>query len=99
MRNAAPLMAPVSVFGAAVARAAKTRQAAKCFITRRRYAIGRGAVNYGWVLAERGRFELPEPVKVQQFSRLPQSTTLPPLRDTTILALRAWESGCGVSFS
>jgi hypothetical protein len=32
-------------------------------------------------MAERGRFELPEPVKVQRFSRPPQSTTLPPLRD------------------
>ena len=36
-------------------------------------------------LAERGRFELPEPVKVQRFSRPPHSTTLPPLRDETLL--------------
>jgi hypothetical protein len=36
-------------------------------------------------LAERGRFELPEPVKVQRFSRPPHSTTLPPLRDETPL--------------
>src|SRR5579862_5777103 len=39
-------------------------------------------------VAERGRFELPEPVKVQRFSRPPQSTTLPPLRDKTIVATR-----------
>src|SRR6185503_5459325 len=32
-------------------------------------------------MAERGRFELPDPVKGQRFSRPPQSTTLPPLRD------------------
>jgi alkylated DNA repair dioxygenase AlkB len=41
-----------------------------------------------WVrrrMAERGRFELPEPVKVQRFSRPPHSTTLPPLRDETPL--------------
>src|SRR5580700_6926474 len=37
------------------------------------------------VMAERGRFELPEPVKVQRFSRPPQSTTLPPLRDNSIV--------------
>src|SRR5579863_10124906 len=35
-------------------------------------------------MAERGRFELPEPVKVQRFSRPPQSTTLPPLRISII---------------
>jgi hypothetical protein len=32
-------------------------------------------------LAERVRFELTEPVKVQRFSRPPHSTTLPPLRN------------------
>ncbi len=37
-------------------------------------------------MAERGRFELPEPVKVQRFSRPPQSTTLPPLRDSFIVS-------------
>src|SRR6185295_18318155 len=37
-------------------------------------------------MAERGRFELPDPVKGQRFSRPPQSTTLPPLRDTQSLA-------------
>ena len=42
------------------------------------------------VMAERGRFELPEPVKVQQFSRLPQSTTLPPLRDKLSLPCAAF---------
>ena len=42
-------------------------------------------------LAERGRFELPEPVKVQQFSRLPQSTTLPPLRDNPL-----YQAMCGI---
>jgi hypothetical protein len=31
------------------------------------------------LLAERGRFELPSPVKGCQFSRLVQSTALPPL--------------------
>jgi hypothetical protein len=39
-------------------------------------------------MAERGRFELPEPVKVQRFSRPPQSTTLPPLRDESSLTWR-----------
>src|SRR5450759_1019702 len=33
----------------------------------------------GW-LAERGRFELPVPVKVRPLSRRVRSTTLPPLR-------------------
>src|SRR5579862_100268 len=31
-------------------------------------------------MAERGRFELPEPVKVRPLSRRVRSTTLPPLR-------------------
>ncbi len=41
-------------------------------------------------MAERGRFELPEPVKVQRFSRPPHSTTLPPLRRDTIVSLPGW---------
>jgi hypothetical protein len=44
-------------------------------------------------MAERGRFELPEPVKVQRFSRPPQSTTLPPLRDKFSLT---WREMCTV---
>ncbi len=43
-------------------------------------------------MAERGRFELPEPVKVQRFSRPPQSTTLPPLRDNSL-----WHTGVAPS--
>ncbi len=43
-------------------------------------------------LAERGRFELPEPVKAQRFSRPPHSTTLPPLRDETTIV--AYLGGC-----
>jgi hypothetical protein len=38
-------------------------------------------------MAEEVRFELTEPVKVQRFSRPPHSTTLPPLRDKSSLAL------------
>jgi hypothetical protein len=36
-------------------------------------------------MAERVGFEPTVPVKVQQFSRLPDSTTLAPLREATIL--------------
>jgi hypothetical protein len=35
--------------------------------------------------ASGGRFELPDPVKGRRFSRPPQSTTLPPLRDNPVL--------------
>ena len=41
------------------------------------------------ILAVRVRFELTEPVKVQRFSRPPDSTTLAPLRMLLSLALVA----------
>ena len=37
-------------------------------------------------MAERVGFEPTEPVKAQQFSRLPDSTTLAPLRELNILS-------------
>ncbi len=37
-------------------------------------------------MAERVGFEPTEPVKAQQFSRLPDSTTLAPLRELIILS-------------
>ena len=40
-------------------------------------------------MAERVGFEPTEPVKAQQFSRLPDSTTLAPLRESLIVMVRA----------
>ena len=39
-------------------------------------------------LAERGGFELPEPVKAHSLSRRAQSTTLPPLRCQAVPSVR-----------
>jgi hypothetical protein len=38
-------------------------------------------VGFDTILAESGGFEPADPLTSQQFSRLPQSTTLPTLRD------------------
>ena len=46
-----------------------------------------GRIVGGVGMAERGRFELPDPVKGQRFSRPPQSTTLPPLRDNLYFSM------------
>src|ERR1039457_1158222 len=51
------------------------------------------------LLAERGRFELPVPVKVRPLSRRVRSTTLPPLRITDRKSTRLNPSHLVISYA